>query len=262
MAGGRYHGRVVAVMGDYFSTQAADYSRYRPEYPAALYQRLLPLVPSHGRAWDCGTGNGQVAAVLAADFSEVIATDISASQIAESSAPSNVAFAVATAEQSGLEAHSIDLITVGQAIHWFDFEAFWAECQRVARPGAVLAFWTYGLACAGLPDSFEQHYHTDIVGPYWPPGREHVDVLYESIKPPFRCLADEALTLKLDWSLAHYLGYLSSWSATQKYRESLGSDPVLLAQEKLQSIWGEGEREINWPLALKVYEISIQKEVT
>lgn len=250
-------------MGDYFSAQAADYSRYRPDYPAALYQQLLPWVANRGCAWDCGTGNGQVAAALAPHFATVRATDLSAEQIAqgEIAAADNVAFSVARAEQSGLEDHSVDLIAVGQAIHWFDFEAFWAECQRVAKPAAVLAFWTYGLASAGLPDNFEQHYHSDIVGPYWPPGREHVDALYQSIKPPFKCLADEALTLNLNWSLAHYLGYLSSWSATQRYREARGEDPVLIAQQKLQSIWGEGEREINWPLALKVYEISTPDEV-
>lgn len=248
-------------MGDYFSVQAADYLRYRPDYPAALYQRLLPRVSNRDRAWDCGTGNGQVAAALAPHFSSVVATDLSANQIAQANAANNVSFAVATAEASGLEDQSVDLITVGQAIHWFDFEAFWAECQRVARPGAVLAFWTYGLASAGLPDHFEQHYHSNIVGPYWPPGREHVDALYKSIKPPFRPVADENLELKLDWDLEHYLGYLGSWSATQKYREARGEDPLLIARQQLQAIWGEGEREINWPLVLKVYEIPNQEKV-
>lgn len=243
-------------MGDYFSTQAADYSRYRPAYPPELYQALLPLVANKGRAWDCGTGNGQVAGALAAHFEQVLATDLSANQISQALAPSNVSFSVATAEQSGLADHSIDLITVGQAIHWFDFAAFWAECRRVARPGAILAFWTYGLASAGLPNNYEQQYHTDVVGPYWPPGREHVDCLYQSIQPPFACVAEQTLALKLHWNLEHYLGYLGSWSATQRYREALGQDPVAVAEKQLQPVWGSGEREINWPLALKVYAIS------
>lgn len=242
-------------MGDYFSKQAADYSRYRPDYPAALYQALWPHVNNWGNAWDCGTGNGQVARVLAPRFETVHATDLSAAQITEAAAPDNVCFSVATAEQSGLAAGSVDLITVGQAIHWFDLDAFWQECRRLARPGAVLAFWTYGLASAGLPDRFESRYHGDIVGPYWPPGREHVDCLYESIQAPFPCLSEQRLRLQLRWGLEHYLGYLSSWSATQKYRQQTGEDPVALARQMLGGVWGESERDIDWPLALKIYVI-------
>ena len=62
---------------DRFSTQAAAYARYRISYPAALYAWLLPQVPGRRRAWDCATGNGQVAAVLARHFEHVAATDLS-----------------------------------------------------------------------------------------------------------------------------------------------------------------------------------------
>lgn len=246
-------------MGDYFSKQAASYSRYRPEYPEALYERLMPLVPNRGRAWDCGAGTGQVARVLAKHFGEVLATDLSAAQIEQAQGPENVTFSVATAEQSGLAGNGVDLIVVGQAIHWFDFEAFWQECRRVAKPNAVLAFWTYGLADAGLPDNFERHYHSDVVGAYWPPGREHVDCLYRSIQAPFTLLADDTLTLELDWSLEHYLGYLASWSATQRYRDQLGKDPLAAVSAKLVEHWAAGPssgmRHIRWPLALKVYSL-------
>lgn len=243
-------------MGDYFSTQAVDYSRYRPDYPGVLYEQLLSLVPNRGAAWDCGTGNGQVAKVLAGHFDHVVATDISQSQLAEASAPENVEFAVATAEASGLASASVDLITVGQAIHWFDFERFWQECRRVAKPNAVLAFWTYGLAQAGLPDNFESYFHGEVVGPYWPPGREHVDCLYDSIEVPFPLLLDQTLSLDLQWDLEHYLGYLSSWSATQAYRAKTGEDPIQLAAEKLQTAWSPQERrQIVWPLKLKLYSL-------
>lgn len=242
-------------MGDYFSKQAAEYSRYRPDYPPELYQALWSYVNNWGNAWDCGTGNGQVARVLASRFETVHATDLSAAQIIEAAAADNVQFSVATAEQSGLAAASVDLITVGQAIHWFDLGAFWQECRRLAKPGAVLAFWTYGLASAGLPNQFESHYHGDIVGPYWPPGREHVDCLYETIQAPFPCLSEQRLQLQLRWSLEHYLGYLSSWSATQKYRQQTGEDPVALARQTLDGVWGGSERDIDWPLALKIYAI-------
>lgn len=246
-------------MGDYFSKQATSYSRYRPEYPDTLYERLMPLVPNRGRAWDCGTGSGQVARVLAAYFEEVQATDLSAAQIEQAQGPENVTFSVATAEQSGLADNSVDLIVVGQAIHWFDFEAFWQECRRVAAPNAVLAFWTYGLADAGLPDDFERHYHSDVVGPYWPAGREHVDALYSSIHAPFKRLADEMLTLELNRTLEHYLGYLDSWSATQRYRDQLGEDPLAAVKSQLAEHWAvgldSGLRHIQWPLALKVYSL-------
>ena len=67
---------------DHFSKQSRDYARYRPVYPAKLYDYLASLTPGHDRAWDVGTGNGQAAIGLAQHFRSIIATDLSEQQIA------------------------------------------------------------------------------------------------------------------------------------------------------------------------------------
>ncbi|MBD0326304.1 MAG: SAM-dependent methyltransferase, partial [Pyrinomonadaceae bacterium] len=46
---------------DHFSEQSADYAKYRPRYPAALFEYLASVTAEHERAWDCATGNGQAA---------------------------------------------------------------------------------------------------------------------------------------------------------------------------------------------------------
>jgi methylase of polypeptide subunit release factors len=69
------------IFKDHFSRHAADYAKFRPRYPNELFAYLASISPSHERAWDCATGNGQAAGALAAKFHSVIATDGSAKQI-------------------------------------------------------------------------------------------------------------------------------------------------------------------------------------
>ena len=64
-------------MKDNFSKQSDLYSKFRPGYPKQLFEFLLPLLPVKNSAWDCGTGNGQLAVTLSKYFTEVYATDIS-----------------------------------------------------------------------------------------------------------------------------------------------------------------------------------------
>ena len=86
---------------DHFSRQANDYARYRPTYPAALYDYLASLTPEHDRAWDVGTGNGQAAIGLARRFRSVIAADPSEQQIALAAPHERVTYRVGRAEAQG-----------------------------------------------------------------------------------------------------------------------------------------------------------------
>src|SRR5690349_10648465 len=109
---------------DRFSAQADLYARYRIDYPPELYAFLLATVPRRQRAWDCATGNGQVAAVLAQYFKHVDATDISQAQLDQAAARPNITYQLAPAEHTPFPDNSFALITVAQALHWFDQEAF------------------------------------------------------------------------------------------------------------------------------------------
>ena len=236
---------------DRFSAQAAQYARYRIDYPAELYAWLLPQVPNHLRAWDCATGNGQVAAALAPHFREVEATDLSSSQLAQAPALPNVHYQVATAEKTPFPDDYFDLITVAQAVHWFDSEAYHREVRRVAGPGTVLAEWGYGLGLTGdtALDALIRRFHDETVGPYWDANRWHVLDEYARLPFPFARVRRARFEVRKQWSAAWYLDYLRTWSAVANYgRQHDGADAVLLVAEELTQRWGDGEWEIVFPV--------------
>lgn len=244
---------------DHFSTQAGQYSKFRPRYPRTLFEFLASLAPGRTRAWDCGTGSGQAAAGLAEFFTEVVATDASAKQIENARPHPGVSFRVAPAEQSGLEDASVDLVTVAQALHWFDLDRFYAEVARVARPAGILAAWTYDLFTITPPvDAVVHHYYTEIVGPYWPPERKWVEQRYRTIPFPFEERPVPSFNLTAEWEMADLIGMLNTWSATQKCRETTESDPLLLIEESLARAWGEAgtTRPVVWPLSLRVGQVN------
>lgn len=240
---------------DHFSALATSYAAFRPRYPASLFAALAGLVTSRERAWDCATGNGQAAAGLAPWFREVIATDASAAQIAAASGPANVVFRVAPAEASGLPDAAVDLVLVAQAAHWFDLPAFYAEVERVLRPGGVLALLTYsGVRIDDQLDPLLREFHHVILGPYWPPERAHVEQDYRNLPFPWPELSLAPQVMTADWTLDQLMGYLGTWSAIRAYREQCGDDPLPALRRRLIPLWGSPERArtVRWPLPLRV----------
>ena len=234
---------------DRFSAQAADYARYRINYPADLYDWLLPQVAGRERAWDCATGNGQVAAVLAGYFVRVNATDLSASQLAQAVPRPNVHYQTARAEHTPFPDQRFDLITVAQAVHWFEPEAYHAEVRRVARPGAVLAEWGYGLVEISPDiDPLIQYFYRETMGPYWDANRWHIDDEYARIPFPFAGVRRAHFAVRRQWSAEWFLQYLRTWSSVQKYQQERGADAVELIAAQVTQLWGAGEREVAFPV--------------
>ncbi len=128
---------------DHFSGHADRYEAFRPDYPAELFDYLASIAPGHELAWDCATGNGQAALGVAPYFASVIATDASARQIEQARPRENVRYSVSPASDAPTPDASVDMVTVAQALHWFDLPAFYTEVRRVARHDAVLAVWCY-----------------------------------------------------------------------------------------------------------------------
>jgi SAM-dependent methyltransferase len=245
----------LANFKDHFSEVAARYAEFRPTYPDELFSWLASLCKEHDAAWDCATGSGQAAAGLAPHFTQVVATDASAEQIAHAGAPANVSFRVAPAEASGLEARSIDLVTVAQAAHWFELPKFFAEAQRVLKPGGVLALWGYGrLDLPAGMDAIFQRFYSETVGPYWPPERKWIDDGYRSLDFPFAEIAAPDFFIEVEWNLPRLLAYLSTWSAVKRYRADRDSDPLPALMAELQPLWGDPDDALplKWPLFLRV----------
>lgn len=238
---------------DHFSAQADDYACRRPGYPAELFDWLASVAPARGAALDVGTGNGQAALGLARHFERVRACDPSARQIAAARPHPRVEYALERAEAIGLPAASIDLLTVAQSAHWFDLALFYREARRVLRPGGVVALWTYSRFMAGPPvDALIEDFYRNVVGPYWPRERRHVEEGYRHLPFPFEPLLPPPLALELRWSLDEVLGYLGTWSAVQRYRDARAGDPLALLATPLRTAWGVRRRTLTWPLHLRV----------
>lgn len=240
---------------DHFSGHAAQYAEFRPRYPEALFAYLAAAAPRRDTAWDCATGNGQAATALTTHFRRVIATDASAEQIESAKPHERIEYRIATAEASGLESESVDLITVAQALHWFDLPAFFGEAQRILKGAGVVSAWTYNLLTVSPEvDAVIEHFYRVTTGPFWPPERDIIEDGYKRVEFPFEELAAPSFEMEALWTLDQLLGYLRTWSATQKFMVARGYDPVVEVGGQLRRNWGREDeaRSVHWPIALRV----------
>ncbi len=240
---------------DHFSRQATAYAKFRPQYPKALFAFIAAESPNNELAVDCATGNGQAAVALAEFFQSVIALDASATQIASAQPNDRVEYRIAPAEATGLPANSCAAVTVAQALHWFDLEAFYAEARRILLRGGLLVVWAYNyLRVSPEVEAILRHFHDDVVGRYWPPERRTVGNGYLNLAFPFAEIASPKFQIELRWNLAQLLGYLGTWSATQRFIAARGHDPRELIARQLSQAWGDEkiERNVAWPLTVRI----------
>jgi len=188
-----------------------------------------------------------------------VATDASARQIEEAPAVERVRFAVAPAESSGLPDASVDLVTVAQALHWFDLPTFFAEVRRVLVPRGIFAAWCYGLlTIAPDVDAILNRFYREVVGEYWPAERAIVERGYASLVFPFASAFDEIapprFAMEKEWTLAELLGYVRTWSAVRRYEEVRNEDPVTDLEGELRNPWGSPEqpRKALWDLDIRL----------
>jgi ubiquinone/menaquinone biosynthesis C-methylase UbiE len=239
-------------MKDNFSTQSALYAQYRPSYPPILFEYLVSIVSNKNTAWDCGTGNGQSAAALSKYFKKIIAADISSKQIDNAEKAPNIFYSVQPSEHTNIESNSVDLVTVAQAIHWFNFEKFYTEVKRVATQHAFIAVWAYSLLKIDETiDQLIRDHHFNFLGSYWDTERKYVDDEYKSIPFPFEKINTPQFFIEKYWSLEELEGYLNTWSALQKFIGIKNYNPVPSLINSIKSHWvAEEKRKIIFPIHL------------
>jgi SAM-dependent methyltransferase len=245
---------------DNFSAQSAIYAQYRPTYPPELIEYVAGLVEEPDLAWDCATGNGQTALELTHYFPRIMATDASTKQIEQAFAHPQIKYAIATAEESGLPDHLIDLITVAQAAHWFQFDKFYAEVRRIAKPNAILAIWGYGLMQISpeIDKVIHQLYYEILGDTYWDKERKHLDNHYTTIPFPFAIIPSPAFKIIRNWDLSDLVGYLNTWSSVQNYLKANATNPIDLIAQDLAKVWQspDNQRLITWDIYLKVGRVN------
>ena len=243
---------------DLFSRQSDLYARYRPTYPKELYEYILSFVKEKNIAWDCATGNGQAAVVLADYFKKVIATDISAAQIEKAKRKENIEYSVCAAESTPFADNIFDLVTVAQAYHWIKWNEFKKEVTRVCKPNAVIAVWTYYSRTTDDEriDKAVNDFYENVTRPYWDYERKYVDEKYSTVEFDYELLPVKEFETVLYWKREDLIGYVSSWSAVQKYIKTNGHSPLPLLEEEINKLWPQDQtKKVVFPIYLKLGRI-------
>ena len=238
-----------------FATEAAQYAHLRPTYPEGLLAFLLTTVTSREVAWDCATGNGQAATHLARYFGRVIATDESAHMIGQAPRHSRIAYRVSEAEDSDIDADSVDLVTVASAIHWFDLGRFYAEVRRVVRSGGVIAAWTYYTPVFGNNvDAMIKRLAHDILADFWDQRLHYVVDKFHDLPFPFQPIDAPPFRTDMRWNMEDLLGYFETWSSSVKYRQDKGTRPTDLIRDDLAQVWGDPgqKQDVHFPLYMRL----------
>lgn len=241
-------------MKDNFSTQSDKYAKYRPVYPSDLFAYLNSIVQNKQNAWDCGTGNGQVAFELAKTFDKVFATDISQSQIDNALKAENIFYSVQPAEKTNFNNQLFDLVVVAQAIHWFNFEQFYAEVKRTAKENALLCVVGYGkLEISEQIDDLINNFYENVIGEYWDKERKYIDENYKTIPFPFKEIQTPDFINIKHWTLEHLIGYLNTWSAVKHFIRQNQYNPVDKLQSEIEQLWDNDQsRQVRFPLLLRI----------
>jgi len=239
-------------MKDLFSKQSNEYAKFRPSYPKAMVETLIDLCSERELVWDAGTGNGQLAAMLSDHFIHVHATDISAKQLSNAVQRANVTYAISDSTHIALHDTSVNLITVAQAVHWFNTTKFYAEVNRVLKPDGIIALLGYGVMRSDpATDEIIQHFYHQVTGPYWDPERKLIDEHYATLPFPFKEIAFPKFNMNYKWNVDQLIGYFSTWSALQHLIEKTGVDPLPELKRRFEST-GNTTFQIEFPLFFRI----------
>ena len=222
--------------------------------PEELMVYLAGLAPDNETAWDCATGSGQAAVGIAEHFEYVFATDASSTQIDNAQQHDRITYSVQQAEQTRFAQHQMSLVTVAQALHWFDLEGFFVELDRVLKPKGVFAVFGYSFFQFGdsLDAAIQQHI-LEPIARFWAPENKLLWDGYRDIPLPYEELNVPRFSIAMRWTLDDMLAYLNTWSAVQRCLEEADSKLLKSAREKLRPRWGvEAIREVHQPLVLRV----------
>lgn len=199
-----------------FSIKADQYASARPVYPKELYEWISSKCSPREAAWDCATGNGQAAQDLAPYFSKIYATDVSQQQVNNNFSKNNIQYSQSPAEKTIFEDNSFDLISVAQALHWFDYDKFWPEVIRTGKNGALFCSWGYSWF------EFDENIKSDLINPFhklietfWAKNNQILWDGYqaEDVNFPFTPIEAPSFAINVNWSISELIDYLKTWSA-------------------------------------------------
>ena len=244
------------MVKDNFSSHSEEYRTFRPAYPNEVYAFLKDNLQFCKRAWDCGTGNGQVANRLAEFLEEIEATDISKNQIDNAIEQPNIKYSIQPAEKTDFERNYFDLVISGQAVHWFNFDEFYQEVRRCLKADGFIVVMGYSLFTSNpKTDRIINHFYENIIGDYWDAERVYLDEKYRNIPFPFNEIETPVFQQSYKWDIDHLLGYLRTWSAVKHYEKANAEDPVNLIEADLKKSFGQ-RGKVKFPILFRMGKIN------
>ncbi len=240
---------------DNFSHNSQNYAQFRPSYPDEVFTFLETVLTRKERAWDCATGNGQVAIKLAGLFNEVQATDLSENQLKNAVSSPKIHYSQQLAEQTNFPKSCFDCVTVGQAIHWFDFEKFYREVNRTLKPNGIFVVLGYGnlLTDNEAVQQWIEHLYRGVLDDYWDPERKYIDEKYQTIPFPFEEITSPQFQIRNSWNREQLLGYLNTWSAVKHYTDKHQQNPVEAISDQLPAF---DSIQVTFPILMRVGKAS------
>jgi hypothetical protein len=123
------------------------------------------------------------------------------------------------------------------------------------KPGGIIAVWNYDfLQVSPAIDAIMNRFYHDIVGPFWPPERRVIEEGYATLPFPFAEIEPPPFRIEVRWSLPQLIGYLETWSATQRFIETNELNPLTLIADELESAWNgrDSAKLVVWPLTVRI----------
>ncbi|XP_077532840.1 putative methyltransferase DDB_G0268948 [Haemaphysalis longicornis] len=220
-------------MNQFYATaaHARIYAKYRPGPPRPFVEKALDflktkLTSNLRLAVDVGCGPGTSTAVLAAHFEHVRGYDISETQISEAKANNrlrNVSFSVGPAENIPVENQSVDLVTVMEAVHWFDVDAFYKEVNRVLVPNGVLAIFGYRIQTpvsknqARMDSIIENEVYLAVTKKYGIPGARLCQEMYRDVPPIFEDHVRDTMEDVQCTTVGDYVNFIRTLASYQRF---------------------------------------------
>jgi len=216
---------------------AAAYAKHRPETPEFMVDKAMQFLREKRKIenknkfsllLDVGCGSGQSIVKLSSYFDEAIGIDPSQSQIDEAKNTvclKNVRFQVGVDEKLPADGNTVDMVFVGQAFHWFNFDKFYEECSRVLKKEGCLVAFGYDIPFieslnVDVSNNFDEikefvekcHFDKRIDHLF-----DHYKTLFHELPSRDKVLVDEDVMEK-KMTLSNFINYLSSFSGYHNHR--------------------------------------------
>ena len=248
-------------MSEDFKDNTEQYFQYRPKYPPELFHWLASISPTNEHVWDCATGSGQAAIELVKLFDKVTASDINKSQLLYAPVHPKIKYECFSSEEAILDDNTIDLITVGCAIHWFNRDKFYKEVRRVCNPESILAVWTYVWPWTGIKplDKVLTIIKEEELAGYWPKAAELYINRYKGLDFPFEEISPPNFSIKCHWNSNDILNFIETWSASQRFFKKNHYGVCRDYRKEFEMLWARYfEKEVfELPLYFRVGKVGL-----